>query len=411
MSEPFWAIIPAGGKGVRAGFPAPKQFQEIGGVTVLERTAAKVLDLPGVQGVVVALPASGPSDRADEDEVIAAVRRRLDAMSSPDVPLIVAAGGVTRHESVLNALRLVPPDARWIAVHDASRPFFSADLFARVLDAATRSGAAICAVLPPDTVKMVQGSFVASTLDRDALASVQTPQVFAAEVLRAAHECALRDGFTGTDDSQLVERLGHKVAVVPGERRNLKITYPEDFAVAEVLAAGEDRPDVLVGRQSVPTTGLGFDIHRLVPGRRCVIGGVDIPFDKGLLGHSDGDVLCHAVMDAVLGALGKGDIGVWFPTGDPRYEGASSLSLMSSMWSALKEEARVVNVDAVVVAEQPRIMPHAEDIRRNLAAALDAEPARMSVKATTAEGLGSIGRGEGIATFAVVTLLRRSEQT
>ncbi len=405
----MWIIIPAGGQGVRAGLAVPKQFRQVDGRTVLERTVSKVMQVPDVTGIVVVLPAS-PRDRHMQT-LIEQVKSALHAVSEPGVQLLFAPGVGTRQESVNSALEMVPPGIRWVAVHDASRPFCSEALFKRVVHAAKERGAAVCAVTPADTVKAIRREtsgpqvceLVECTLDRDSLAIVQTPQVFDADLLRRAYRAASKDGFTGTDDSQLVERLGHEVAVVQGERSNLKLTYPEDFALAGALAAQER------GRCTTPVVGLGFDVHPLAPGRKCVIGGVDIPHEKGLLGHSDADVLSHALMDAVLGALGKGDIGQWFPNDDPKYEGVSSIGLMASMWKKLKTQAEVVNVDAVVIAEAPMVMPHSQEIRSNIANALGTNVERVSVKATTSEGLGTIGRGEGIASFCVATLRRLQE--
>jgi 2-C-methyl-D-erythritol 2,4-cyclodiphosphate synthase/2-C-methyl-D-erythritol 4-phosphate cytidylyltransferase len=400
---------------VRAGSAVPKQFRELGGKTVLERTVSKIMQMPDVAGVVVALPACPAGPSVDETrDITEHVRERLRAMCAPGMQLLFAVGGETRQESVYAALKMVPAAAPWVVVHDTSRPFCSESLFERVVSTARERGAAICAVTPADTVKTVtnppaSGSAagvvgcVESTLDRESLASVQTPQAFEASLLRQAHQAALAEGFTGTDDSQLVERLGHEVAVVQGERSNLKITYPEDFALARALE-GEER-----GSGASQVVGLGFDVHPLAPGRKCVIGGVDIPHEQGLVGHSDADVLSHAVMDAVLGALGKGDIGQWFPNDDPRYRGASSIGLMAGMWEALKGQAEVVNVDAVVIAEAPKVIPHSQEIRRNIAEALGAAIEQVSVKATTAERLGTIGRGEGIAAFCVATLRRLRE--
>jgi len=394
VSDPFWAIIPAGGSGVRASLGLPKQFYDMGGVTVLERTAMQVLGVPGLSGLVVALPVASGEDQ--QSSVIEGVRARLGSMSSPRAPVFLVDGGETRQQSVYRALVAVPRDARLIAVHDASRPFISREAFLRVVDAARVNGAAVCGVVPSDTVKAIRtGSageaLVDTTLNRDSLLSVQTPQVFAAPLLREAHEAAQRDGFAGTDDSSLVERTGHMVAVVPGERTNVKLTYPEDFAAVRTQV-----------------TGLGYDVHPLVEGRKCVIGGVDLPADMGLLGHSDADVLCHAVMDAILGALGNGDIGQWFPDSDPRFAGARSVDLLSEMWEQLSPTAEIVNIDAVVIAEAPRIMPRSAEMRRNIADALRCDPRQISVKATTAEGLGAIGRREGIAAYCVATLKKGS---
>ncbi|MGE5580888.1 MAG: 2-C-methyl-D-erythritol 4-phosphate cytidylyltransferase [Bacillota bacterium] len=397
MSDPVWVVIPAGGLGVRAGFPLPKQFCDLNGVSVLERTVRQVMLVPEVAGIVIALP-SGESGQAGHPKV-AEIRDRLLNLAGPSLRVVLVDGGTTRQESVRLALQHVPPEVGVVAVHDASRPFVSPDLFKQVVEAACRFGAAICGIRPTDTIKAVRASGAAGgtegtvlhTLDRDSLVSVQTPQVFAAATLRKAHEAALRDSFIGTDDSSLVERLGVSVAVVAGERSNVKITFAEDFrsAVTQV-------------------TGLGFDIHPMAPGRRFILGGVDIPSELGLVGHSDADVLVHAVMDAILGALGKGDIGQWFPDSDPRYEGASSIKLMGDMWGRLSAAASVVNIDSVVIAEAPRIMPHAAEIRKNIAAALGCDPEQVSVKATTAERLGALGRKEGVAAYCVATLVKNT---
>lgn len=397
MSDPVWVVIPAGGLGVRAGLPLPKQFCDLNGVPLIERTVRRVMQVPEVAGVVIALPPGG-SGQAGHPRV-KEVRERLLSLANRSRPIVIVDGGETRQESVRLALQHVPPEVGFVAVHDASRPFVSLDLFKRVVEAAYRFGAAICGIRPTDTTKVVRTSgasdgiegTVLHTLDRDSLVSVQTPQVFAAALLRKAHEAALRDSFTCTDDSGLVERLGVSVAVVEGERSNTKITFAEDFRSS-----------------GVQVTGLGFDIHPLEPGRKFILGGVDIPSDLGLAGHSDADVLVHAVMDAILGALGKGDIGQWFPDSDPKYKGASSVKLMGEMWDKLRASASIVNIDSVVIAESPKIMPHAAQIRENIAVALGCDPGQVSVKATTAERLGALGRKEGVAAYCVATLVKNT---
>ncbi len=401
MNDCLWAIVPAAGMGVRAGQGIPKQFAPVGGRPVLELTLSRLLDIPEVDGVVVPLPPG-----------FHGYGGFLGSMGSPKRPVITLTGGATRHESVRLALREVPQDASWVAVHDAARPFVTKDLLYRVWTAAREHGAAICGVRLSDTVKKVRDGagaepacFVEATLDRDALVNVQTPQVFMAGLLKEAHREAEAKGWPCTDDSQLVETLGHPVAVVQGECTNLKITNPEDFDLAEAILA---RQGQVRGTHTV--TGFGFDVHPLERGRKCVLGGVDIPSDTGLLGHSDADVLLHAIMDGILGALTKGDIGVWFPPGDPKYKDVSSLELMGNLWQLLRGEARVLHVDATVVAEAPKVSPYYSEIRGNIARALEMEPDRVSIKATTAERLGALGRQEGIAAFAVVTLARHDSK-
>ncbi len=418
MNERLWVVVPAAGQGVRAGLGVPKQFAPIAGKTVLEWTVSRVLALPEVSGVVVAMPAeagSPPDSRGS-------VQETLLRMSEPDRPIVLIPGGTTRQESVYLALAALPADVRWVAVQDAARPCFSQDLFRRVWAVARVNGAAICGLKPTDTVKFRRmhvspessepGEVVGSTPDRELLVNVQTPQIFEARLLKRAHQAARDSGWSGTDDSQLVEALGHPVAFVPGERGNLKITYPEDLDMAEKRLVGDSgglaRNET--GGPHTTVTGLGFDIHPLVSGRKCVLGGIVIPSDKGPLGHSDGDVLCHAVMDALLGSLGQGDIGVWFPPGDPQYEGANSLTLMRDMWKRLAADARtglkIVHIDATVIAEVPRVSPFYGAMRDAIGSALGISPEQVSIKATTAERLGAVGREEGIAAFAVATLLK-----
>ncbi len=414
MSESLWAIVPAAGKGLRAGASVPKQFRSLAGKAVLEWTVERLLEVPEVCGVIVAMPPEGFGPSAGSD-IGAGARSRLHLLGATDRPVIQVLGGATRQESVRRGLAVLPTGVSWVVVHDASRPCFSRELFNRVLDAALAHKAAVPALKPTNTVKSIrrgeaEGSlFVQSTLDREALAEVQTPQIFDAALLRSAHDAALERGADGTDDSMLVEALGHPVAVVPGERQNLKITYREDLERAErTIAKGLDsQPESpQPGGEWTTVTGLGFDLHPLVAGRECVLGGVTIPFDRGPLGHSDGDLVCHSIMDAILGALGEGDIGVHFPDSDPRYKGASSVHLMKELWSWLSQEARMVHIDVTVIAETPRISPHSTAMKEAIGGALGVSPNRVSIKATTTEKLGTLGRGEGIACLAVATLQR-----
>ncbi|QUL97742.1 MAG: 2-C-methyl-D-erythritol 4-phosphate cytidylyltransferase [Candidatus Fermentithermobacillus carboniphilus] len=436
MTDRLWAIIPAAGQGIRAKTAVPKQFMRFGGRSVLERTLFKVVSLPDVEGVIVALPPAYLKDPALGQGAI-----DRDALPF-NKPVLTVMGGATRQDSVYNALRAVPAEAGWIMVHDASRPFFSQELFYRVFDAAKVFSAAICGFEAVETVKTLVRplefgyttgftGFVGTTLNRKELLLVQTPQIFRKDILVSAYEAAIECGYHGTDDSQLVERLGYRVAVVEGERTNIKITFPEDFMIAETFlrrtGTSEFTPstsrdtglgfleDFRQPRKSrslrlagfLPVTGFGFDIHPLVPGRKCILGGVEIPFERGLLGHSDGDVLCHATMDAILGALGLGDIGKWFPPDDPRYEGACSLMLMAELWQSLKVRAEITHVDCTLIAEVPRIAPYVEAMKNNFSRALHIDVSKVSIKATTPERLGALGREEGIAGFCAVSLLKK----
>ncbi len=416
MSDRLWFIVPAAGRGDRADLQVPKQFALVGDKTVLELTVARLLEIPEADGIVVPLPRG-----------FADVVKKMESLGSPRKPVIAVEGGSTRQESVCLGLRAIPPGAQWVGVHDGARPRFTKELVYRVWEAAKTFGAAVPGIRPRDTVKRVRGTgngpdlFVDVTFDRDTLVNIQTPQVFRADLLRLAYERALDLGTRSTDDSGLVEEVGQIVAVVKGERTNIKLTYPEDFELLRALPAaaaveactppktwaGNSEP---CGKRAVGhwVTGFGFDIHPLKAGRKCVLGGVLIESCVGPVGHSDGDVLCHAIMDAILGGLSKGDIGIWFPPGDPFYKDASSLGLMKSLWQTLRTEANVLHIDATVVAETPRISPYYSQIRSNIAQVLGIAPEAVSVKATTAEKLGFLGRGEGMAAFAVVTLLKQA---
>ncbi|MBE3519794.1 MAG: 2-C-methyl-D-erythritol 4-phosphate cytidylyltransferase [Firmicutes bacterium] len=414
MNGTLWAIIAAGGVGARMGSSIPKQFIHVGGKPVLGLTLERLMSSPLVSGAVVVLPLEW-FDRGEE-----AIRRY-----SRGKPVRAVQGGSTRQESVRAGLACVPQEASWVLVHDASRPNVSVELVREVAEKAFQTGAAISCVPIYDALKSLGNDRVAKvTPRREELLAVQTPQVFARDLLTRAHLAALRDNYTGQDDSELVERLGHPVALVRGSRLNFKITTPEDLVMQEALeryrrvTAGEYGPFRPVRRYGRPVrreglvsqparTGIGFDVHRFAGDRPCILGGVTVPGHPGLEGHSDGDVLCHAVMDALLGAAGEKDIGHWFPPGDPRYEGAFSLGLLSELWKVLSRRWQAINVDATVIAEVPRISPYCDLMRENIAHALELDRSSVSVKATTPEKMGALGQKEGIACVAVACLTRR----
>ncbi|MBE0466912.1 MAG: 2-C-methyl-D-erythritol 2,4-cyclodiphosphate synthase, partial [Candidatus Desulforudis sp.] len=274
-------------------------------------------------------------------------------------------------------------------------PFVTPEQIAELAAAARKWGAATLAVPPKDTVKIgTPDGFSASTLPREHLWLVQTPQAFRYDLLTEAHRLARERGFTGTDDTSLAEYAGHTVRMVPGSYANIKITTPEDFPAAEALLGG-----------GPVRTGFGYDVHRLVGDRKLVLGGVEIPFDRGLAGHSDADVLVHAVMDALLGAAGAGDIGGLFPDNDPAFRGLSSLVLLDRVAGVVRERGlEVANLDAVVVAQAPRLAPFIPRMEGNIARVLGVSPAVVNVKATTTEGLGFTGAGAGMAAYAVAAL-------
>ena len=380
--ERLTGILAAGGSGQRAGIA--KQWIDLGGESLLRRAARGLLGCPDIDAVVAVVPA-GEEGRAEE------------ALTGFSKPLRVVGGGLTRADSVRNGLAAAT-DAAVVLVHDAARPFASGELMSRVARAAARHGAALAAVPATDTVKRaIEGSDpprVSSTLDRTTLWLAQTPQGFRRDLLVRAYELAGPEAASATDESLLVEQMGTAVTLVPGEPENFKITGPEDIRRARA-------------RFEAPmSVGLGYDTHRFAPGRRLVLGGVEFEGD-GLLGHSDADACAHAIADAVLGAAGLGDLGRHFPDTDPRWEGISSLTLLEEVARlAAQLGFRVGNADVTLAARRPRIAPRAGEMASRLAGALGIGAGQVNVKATTGEGMGFVGRGEGVAAHAVVVLFR-----
>lgn len=390
------ALIAAGGRGQRFGGARPKQLLSVGGRPTLERSIALFLGHPAIDEIVVALP----------EEMVADPPAYLRGSSKP-MRLVV--GGARRQDSVANAFAAASPKSDVIVVHDAARPFASADLVARTIAAAAECGAATAALPARDTVKRAAHSastatgndqrgnlVVAETLPRESIFLAQTPQAFRRDVLRDALALGAHDA---TDEATLAERAGHAVRLVEGEQTNIKLTTPADLPMAEAIArAGQA---AATGR-----TGFGYDLHRLVEGRRLVLGGVTIPFERGLAGHSDADAVCHAITDAILGAAAAGDIGRHFPDTDPQWKDASSLGLLRRAGEIIRERGLAVgNVDASIVAERPKLTPYLNAMRANVANALGTTADRVSLKGKTNEGIGELGRGEAIAVHAVVLLL------
>jgi len=387
------AILAAGGRGLRLGHSQPKQLLEIAGRPILERSVSLLHEHPDVHEVIVALP----------EELVQDPPAYLLMASKP---LRIVAGGVRRQDSVAAAFRLVSDRADVVVIHDAARPFATSGLIARTIAAAAESGAALAALEARDTVKVIRVApsdaaglaqaeeaerFVRQTLDRRSIFLAQTPQAFRREVLRDA--LALQDD--ATDEAALAERAGHAVRIVEGEASNIKVTTAEDLVIAEAIGRG-GKP-ARTGR-----AGMGYDLHRFVEGRPLILGGVTIPFDRGLAGHSDADAVCHAVTDAILGAAGAGDIGRHFSDTDPRWKGASSVDLLRRAVEVVRAEGLAVgNVDATVILERPKLAPYIDQMRANLAAVLGVSLDRVSIKGKTNEGLGEIGRGEAVAVHAI----------
>jgi 2-C-methyl-D-erythritol 4-phosphate cytidylyltransferase/2-C-methyl-D-erythritol 2,4-cyclodiphosphate synthase len=386
------AIIAAGGRGQRFGGTRPKQLLTIDGRGVLERSVAAFAAHPSVDELIVVLPADLAADPP------ACLRTAVGDRK----PLRVVAGGERRQDSVANAFQVISDRADVVVIHDAARPFASADLISRTIAAAAESGAAVAAVQSRDTVKRAGPSgatrFVEETIAREAIYLAQTPQAFRCDVLRAAIAIGARAGVDATDEASLVERAGRAVRLVDGEASNIKITTTDDLPIADVIARG-GKP-ARTGR-----AGTGYDLHRLVAGRPLILGGVTVPSDRGALGHSDADVVCHALTDAILGAACLADIGRHFPDSDPRWKDASSLDLLErAVALAASEGYEVGNVDVTVVLEQPKIAAYVEAMRAAVARAVRLDISRVSIKGKTNEGVDAIGRGEAIAAHAVALL-------
>ena len=353
------------------------------GRSVLEWSVRALLAAPDISEVVVALPG---------DVAAAPPPFLVDGADASRITIVE--GGARRQDSVARAFERVPPSADLIVIHDAARPLVSQALIERTVRAAAETGAAIAAMPASDTVKRVAGGRVVGTLRREEIALAQTPQAFRAEVLRAA--LALADD--ATDEAALAERAGYAVRVVDGDPQNLKVTTPADLAMAERLLDAP-APEVRL------RIGNGYDLHRLVTGRPLVLGGVTIPFEKGLLGHSDADAVAHAVTDAILGAAGAGDIGRHFPDTDAAWKAADSLDLLTRAAALIRQQGyRVVNVDLVIVAERPRMAPYVPEMTARLARALGVDAARVSIKGKTNEGVDSMGAGASIAVHAVALI-------
>lgn len=373
MAQSVTAILVAAGASRRMGFDK-LSYRLPGGLSVLQTSLHAFERHPRVQEIV--LVAGANLD----------VCRELAAGCTK--PCQAVPGGATRAESVRAGLAAASGEI--VAIHDAARPFVSEAVITAAIEAAEQNGAAAPAVPVKDTIKVADGSGrVLRTPDRSTLFAVQTPQCFRRDLYHQALAAVTGEkADLVTDDCSLFELAGLPVTLTPGDYANLKITTKEDLKGETTMRIGH-----------------GYDVHRLVEGRRLILGGVDIPYEKGLLGHSDADVLLHAISDALLGAAALGDIGKHFPDTDPRYEGADSLRLLQEVGNLVKEAGYTVgNLDATILCQAPKLAPHIQTMRANIAGALGIGVDRVSVKATTEEHLGFTGQGQGIAAHAVALL-------
>ena len=372
-SPETYALIVGAGSGVR--FGCSKAFYVWRGEPLIASAARPFVRSREIDGIVLVV-------RAEDVGQAEALARALPK------PTIVVVGGATRSASVREGLAALPASVRRVAVHDAARPVVSEALVERLL-----SEPGDCAIprLPLHDALHRDPAAGGGGVPREGIWRVQTPQIFARELLARAHQ----GDPEAADDGELVLRLGGHVSYVDGEEGNLKVTTPEDIMRLD-------------GGLGVPRVGHGFDVHRLAPGRPLVLAGVEIPSPHGAIGHSDADVICHALMDAILGAAGLPDIGHLFPPGDPQYAGANSLHLLRQVVEKVWELGYLIgNADCTLVLESPKVAPYRERMQAALAETLGVAPQGVSLKATTAEGLGSIGSGEGVAAWAVATLIDR----
>lgn len=381
-------IIPAAGFGTRMESELPKQFLELAGKPILVRTLRIFLEHPLVRTVVVALPAEHLE--SGKKQILPYFDGGLQQQ------LIFTPGGNTRQQSVQNGLGVLPAAIDGVLVHDGARPMVTTEVIDRCIAGIKSHGAVIAAVPVKDTLKEVDGSLVTGTIDRSRLWQAQTPQAMQRKLLEQAYKHAEATGFSGTDEASLLEHAGIAVSVVTGSETNIKITRPDDLAIASGL---------LRKGSTVIKIGHGFDAHRLVEGRKLILGGVEIPYHLGLAGHSDADVLTHALMDGILGALGAGDIGRHFPDHNDRYRGADSLKLLATVMElARKKNMQLGNGDITVICQQPKLASHLPAMQAKLAVICDTAAENINIKATTTEKMGFAGRGEGISAHAVVLM-------
>ena len=355
----------------------PKQMLPVGGKPALVRTIEAFKNTPEIKQLVVVTP--------EENQQV--LRQYFT-----DITYVLP--GETRLESVKNGFSATDEKAQTVAVHDGARPLVNPAHITACVQAAEQYGAAVLAVPVKDTTKVCKDGFVASTLDRSTLWAAQTPQAYRRDVLAQALEKYGHEK-EATDESQLVEKLGIKVRIVPSDYKNNKITTPEDLIFAEAL----------VKEKEIYRTGLGFDLHRLEPGRKFIVGGVEIAHTKGFLGHSDGDLVLHALCDAILGALCEGEIGILFPPTDEKIKGISSVKIAKKVLEIVRSRGgEITHLDATIITQEPKIKPHYEAVRKSLATIFEMPLEKVSFKSKSHEHVGEIGRGEAAMCQAVATV-------
>jgi 2-C-methyl-D-erythritol 4-phosphate cytidylyltransferase/2-C-methyl-D-erythritol 2,4-cyclodiphosphate synthase len=407
-TEKITAVIVAAGRSTRmAGLD--KQFANFGGRPLLAHTVAVFESSPLISEYVVVL---------NEDNLL---RGRALAFEQGWRKLKkIVVGGSRRQDSVWNGLvaleDVTPPD--WVMIHDGARPFVTPQILEDGLNAAREFGSSVAGVPVKDTIKIVspENLTVRETPPRDLLWAVQTPQIFNYSLIVEAHRQAIACNLDVTDDAMMLEQLGHSVKLYQAAYTNIKVTTPDDLTLGRSIfedrlqASGvqtqtEEKPERISNSET--RIGQGYDVHRLVPDRPLILGGVTVPFELGLDGHSDADVLTHAIINALLGAAGLGDIGRYFPPTDAVYKDISSLKMLSHVYALVKERGwQIQNIDGTIAAQRPKLARHIPEMRQTLAETLGIEPNRINVKATTTETLGFVGRMEGLEAHAIALLSR-----
>lgn len=383
-------IIAAAGSGTRMGHEVNKVLLPLGGVPVLIRSIKAFADKPWVRELVVVVR------REDSDQIAALVEK----WQLGSVKIVV--GGKRRQDSVAAGINALSREIDWVFIHDGARPLINGQTIDTAYEMVKQYRAVGVAVPVKDTIKVVDSEqMIIETPPREQLWAMQTPQVFSRELIEEAYREAEQQNWEATDDCSLVERLGVLVKLVPGTYANLKITTPEDLtAAAQYLEDGE-------GGSRMMRTGIGYDVHRLTADCPLILAGVKVDYHLGLAGHSDADVATHALMDALLGAAGLGDIGRHFPDTDPSYKDASSLELLKVVMQKLNKLGyQVNNVDLVIMAERPKLAPYMEQMHTILAEVINIDREQINIKATTTEQLGFVGRGEGIAALATASVYK-----
>lgn len=383
MNVNCWAVIPAAGMGSRMGLGYNKAYMPLDGEPVLRRTISVLMESKLYVGAVVVVR------KSERDQV-------MDMLKGLPWRIEFAPGGDTRQQSVLNGLYALPAECEYVAVHDAARPFVTRNILEKTLESAIKYGSGVACTRVTDTIKRVDDDGSIQTLNRNELRAVQTPQVFLKDMLIKAHEWARTNGISATDDSALVEMKEGSVHLTEtGDGTlNIKLTTPQDLS------------RVRESRRHIMRCGMGYDAHRLIEGRKLILCGVEVPYEKGLLGHSDADVATHALIDAILGAAGLGDIGRMFPDSDMQYKDISSIKLLSAAVKRINDSGMMINnCDITIVAQRPRLAPYIDKMRTVLADAMGISETYINVKGKTTEGMGFEGAGEGISACCTASVI------